>query len=141
MKLVDLDLTKTQKEKLNELAAMYDTDPTTLLTILAEDLLDAHEYLEKWLNDAFGNKKNDIIIKTLKEMYHIWSLEQNAIDRICEKAESHLTEDIWKEIEVEFLNDLSELQERSFWEGAQAMSKWKGILDTFPTNIELFDKQ
>ena len=77
MKLVDLDLTKTQKEKLNELAAMYDTDPTTLLTILAEDLLDDHEYLEKWLNDTFGNKKNDIIIKTLKEMYHIWSLEQN----------------------------------------------------------------
>ena len=143
VKIDNINLTDGQEEKLRVLMKWYGTNLSTFLTVFLEDLLNDHDLLKKWAYGTFKRRQDEMITKTLKDMYHNWSLMQDKIDEICEKAECQLPESIWKEIEESIINDLSKLQESSFWEGARALSKLKGILDTFPTNIELLenDKQ
>lgn len=67
------------------------------------------------------DQQSEIILETLKSLYDIWSAHQTTIDDACERIEDDVPEKVWKKVEQKIVEELSQLQERSFWAGAQTV--------------------
>lgn len=85
--------------------------------------------------------QSEIILGTLKSLYDIWSAHQTMVDDICERIEDDVPEKVWKKVEQKIVEELSNLQERSFWAGAQTVMELEKKLKNLSEASALFEKR
>lgn len=87
------------------------------------------------------DQQSEIILETLKNLYDIWSAHQTTIDDACERIEDDVPEKVWKKVEQKIVEELSQLQERSFWAGAQTVMELEKKLKNLSEASALFEKR
>lgn len=87
------------------------------------------------------DQQSEIILETLKSLYDIWSAHQTTIDDACERIEGDVPEKVWKKVEQKIVEELSQLQERSFWAGAQTVMELEKKLKNLSEASALFEKR
>lgn len=87
------------------------------------------------------DQQSEIILETLKSLYDIWSAHQTTIDDACERIEDDVPEKVWKKVEQKIVEELSQLQERSFWAGAQTVMELEKKLKNLSEASALFEKR
>lgn len=87
------------------------------------------------------DQQSEIILETLKSLYDIWSVHQTTIDDACERIEDDVPEKVWKKVEQKIVEELSQLQERSFWAGAQTVMELEKKLKNLSEASALFEKR